>query len=109
MNIIEKNEGTKVSYAIESNNLISFRDELFLNLAKCERDYPVHIDICEDENKMLTNRISSAYIAQIDIPERQYEYIDKGVDEQGQTITEKKELPFNMDNITLTLWAVEGA
>ena len=46
--IINKNEGAKIDYEIIGNKII-FNDELMLNLAKYERDDPMHIDICMDE------------------------------------------------------------
>ena len=45
--VINVNEGKKVDYEINGNKII-FNDELMLNLAKYERDDPMHIDICED-------------------------------------------------------------
>lgn len=108
MIVIEKNEGKKIEYIEEGNNLISFRDELFFNLARYERDYPVEIDICENHFGMLTAGVSEKYIAQIKIPAREYEKVENGTDKEGNSIIEREAVPFNMDNTTLILWSLEG-
>lgn len=108
MIVVNKNDGPKVSYTI-AGNVISFRDgELSLDLEKYERDFPVHIDICENEFGMLTVGISRRYVAQIDIPEREYQYVENGTDEQGNPKYDKVAVPFNLDRVTLTLWAIGG-
>ncbi len=48
MNVIEKNIGPKIEYAV-LNTRLSLRGELSVDLAKYERDFPVHMDICENE------------------------------------------------------------
>lgn len=113
MKVIEKNEGPKIEYLQEGNNLLSFRDELFINLAKCERDYPVQIDICENKDGILTTGVSQRYIAQIDIPARQYNEVTventelEGTENEGE-LFKLEPVPFSMENVTLTLWAIEG-
>jgi hypothetical protein len=97
MQVVEKNIGEKVEYTVDDNRLF-LRGELILDLAKYERDFPVHIDICENEFGMLTMGISRKYVAQIDIPAREYDYITDGADP----------VPFDMKRVTLTLWAIEG-
>lgn len=107
MIIVEKEPGTKVEYSA-SGNRISFRGgELSLDLSRFERDFPVHIDICENAYGMLTMGISRKYVAQIDIPAREYTEVQDGVDEEGNPKTAMQPMPFSMDNVTLTLWEVE--
>lgn len=101
MIVIEKNDGPKIEYTVNGTR-INFRDELALDLAKYERDYPVHLDICENRDGMLVMSISDYYVAQIDIPERQYEEEIIG-EEMVRT-----PIPFDMDKVTLTLWSIEG-
>lgn len=108
MMVVHKNEGPKIPYTV-SGNMISFRDgELSLDLEKYERDFPVHIDICENEFTMLTVGISRRYVAQIDIPAREYEFVENGTDEQGNPKYDKVVAPFSMDKVTLNLWTIEG-
>lgn len=111
MKVIEKNEGQKIEYLQEGNNLLSFRDELFINLARCERDYPVQIDICENSDGILTTGVSQRYIAQIDIPARQYNEVPventEGEGTEGEEESFRLEpVPFSMEKVTLTLWAL---
>lgn len=107
MIVVEKEPGTKIEYSA-AGNMISFRDgELSLDLSRFERDFPVHIDICENAFRMLTMGISRKYVAQIDIPARKYTEVQDGVDEEGNPKMVMQPVPFSMDNVTLTLWEVE--
>lgn len=100
------NDGLKIDYEIMGNKII-FADELMLNLAKYERDDPMHIDICKNEYGCLCMGLASSYVAQIDIPAREYEYVEDGVDEQGNTSYQKVAKPFDMNKVEITLWEVE--
>lgn len=128
MNVIEMNEGPKIEYEVTGNK-ITFDDDLTLNLAKREEDDPVEIDICSDEdgNLVIGSAAGRAYVAQIAIPAREYEDVEEEVepaeqaaaDEEdtdaegdGEPITEaetrtvRKPVPFNIDRVTLALWAI---
>lgn len=108
MQVIEKNAGPKVDYRTDDTYL-SLRDgELILDLAKYERDFPVHLDICENKFGMLTMGVSCRYVAQVDIPAREHDYIADGVDEEGNLKEVPVPVPFDMGNATLTLWATGG-
>lgn len=100
MIVIEINEGEKINYSIEANK-ITFDDELTLNLEKHERDDPAHIDICRDKYGCLVTGVipglAENYVAQIDIPAREYDYSD----EENPVA-----MPFDMERCTLTLWAL---
>lgn len=113
MNVIEVNEGAKIPYTI-SKAKITFDDELTLNLAKLERDFDVHIDVCRDALGILCMGLGRAYVAQIDIPARQYTETEKDnpdYDEDDpmsqKTIVEKNPVPFQMANATLKLFSTE--
>lgn len=112
MNVIEVNAGPKIPYSV-SKNKITFNDELMLNLERYERDFDVSIDVCIDKFGMVTTGLGVAYAAQIEIPARQYietqaenpEYNPE--DEMSQeTITNREPIPFNMENVTLKLYAI---
>lgn len=109
MIIIEKNEGEKINYTTKINK-ITFDDELMLNLEKYERDDPNHIDICRDKFGNLVcgviPSVAEVYVAQIDIPSREYHYIADGVDENDQPKEVQMSVPFDMNKCTLTLWAL---
>ncbi|SHK14195.1 hypothetical protein [Tepidibacter formicigenes] len=110
MKIIEKNEGKKIDYTITENK-ITFADELMLNLKKYERDDPNHIDVCLDRFGNLVSGVipgvAEVYVAQIDIPAREYDFIADGVDENGEPKEVPMPLPFDMEKCTLTLWALK--
>lgn len=104
MIIIEKNEGTKIEYSVNKKK-ITFEGEcsdLSLKLDKLQQDWPVHKDICIDEDGDLTLGVAAGryYCAEVDIPAK--EYPDSSGDEAPAA------LPLDMDKVTLTLWALEN-
>lgn len=109
MIVIEKNEGGKIPYTTRTNK-ITFDDELMFNLEKYERDDPNHIDVCRDKFGNLVcgviPGVAEVYVAQIDIPSREYEFIEDGTDETGEPKKVPAPVPFNIDKCTLTLWAL---
>jgi hypothetical protein len=111
MIIVEKTAGAKIPYVIDGNK-ISFNDEIMLNLESRERDYDMHIDICKDVDGCLTTGVvpgaTTDYVAQIDIPAREYDFVANGTDEEGNPVEAPMPLPFNMGKCTLTLWGLEG-
>lgn len=102
MIVIEKNEGTKIPYEVAGQR-ITFDDDLTINLSKRQADETAHIDICHDRfgDLVIGAAAGRSYVAEIDIPAR--EYVTAGEGEDVQTDA----LPLNMDKVTLTLWAVE--
>ena len=93
MIVIEKNKGTKIEYTVNDTKITFGDDELTLNLAKYERDEEVRIDICRDDKKILSTGLSKYFVANIIIPARTY-------DENGSA------QPFDMEKVTLLLWAL---
>ena len=106
MIIVNKNEGPKIPYE-ESGKKVIFDDDLSINLSKREKDDPVHIDVCYDEDGELCIGAAAgwAYVAEIDIPARQYVDVPVEGGEEGEVTREP--LPLDMDTVTLTLWAIE--
>jgi len=107
MKIVEKNVGHKIDYSIIGTKL-NLNDEMILDLARYERDFDVHIDICENWAGMLTMGLADRYVAQIDIPARKYNEIKKEGTEDEEDSIILEPVPFSMENVTLTLWAIEG-
>lgn len=105
MIIINKNEGPKIPFEV-SGTTITFDDELSLKLAKLQKDEPVHKDICYDEDGDLCVGAAAgrAYVAEIDIPAKEYIYHDIG---EGEEPIQPTPVPLNMDEVTLTLWAIK--
>lgn len=122
MKVINANEGPKIPYDV-SGNKITFDDEIMLNLEKKEADADVHIDISTDDFGGLITGIGRDYVAQIDIPARAYEEIPVEAEEMPESHAEgdsgesggmgasgsridRIPIPFSMDNVTLTLFAL---
>lgn len=123
MKVIEANEGRKVEYE-ENGSWLNFDDQISLNLKRMEADHDVHVDIAADAFGRLQTGEGVYYVAQLTIPARQYEeteienpdYVEPGEGEEAdefsgghvnQTITKKDPVPFSMDNVTLTLYALK--
>ena len=123
MKVIEANEGRKVEYEQNGSWLI-FDDQISLNLKKLETDNDVHIDITANAFGKLQTGEGVYYDVQLTIPARQYEeteienpdYMEPSEDEEAdefgaghvsRTITKKNPVPFSMDNVTLTLYALK--
>ncbi len=74
MQVIEKNIGPKIAYE-EIGTRVTFGDEeLMLNLARYQRDWPVHLDVCSNRDGQLVVGTGTGlyYVAQLDIPAIQY-------------------------------------
>ena len=105
MIIVEKNEGPKIDYEVQNTatkKKITFDDDLTINLAKREEDWPVHIDVCfdQDGNLVIGTAAGRAYVAEIDIPARRY---IPGETEEDPPVP----VPLDLDLCTLSLWAIE--
>lgn len=115
MKVIEKNSGKKIDYAVVGTTIV-FDDDLSINCAKRQSDSPVHEDICYDERGMLVVGAAAGrrYVAEIDIPKREYIYpepVDTHSDDEENggmmEMDPPTPIPLNMDDVTLTLWAIE--
>ena len=118
MIIVEKSEGAKIPYEVAGTK-VCFDDDLTINLAKRQEDWPVHIDVCSDKDGALVIGAESGryYVAQIDVPAIEYEEVEATAEAENtdgeqaegqQTETIRTAKPLNMDNVTLTLWALEN-
>ena len=101
MIVIEMNKGLKIPYE-ESGNLIIFDDDLSINLAKREQDEVVQIDVClsSDRSLVIGAAAGRSYIAQIEIPAREYVIKGEGEDEKRLPV------PFDMEKVKLQLFAM---
>ncbi len=105
MIIVEKNAGPKIPYEVNGTK-ITFDDDLTINLAKRQKDDPEHIDVCYDADQELVIGAAAgrAYVAELDIPAKEYEYHEAGEGEDPEPPTP---LPIDMDKVTLSLWSIE--
>ena len=97
-------EQSHIPYEVSGKKVI-FDDDLSINLSKREKDDPVHIDICYDQDGALCIGAAAgwAYVAEIDIPAKEYEIPEVEEGEEPQPPVAK---PLDMDKVTLTLWAI---
>lgn len=130
MIVVEKNEGAKIPYT-QNGTVVSFADgRLSLDCALYQKDWDVHLDVCEntDGNLVMGTESGQKYIAQLDIPAREYLYpepaetaetapaIPADLDgEETETVAVEPEhteteppvaLPLDMEKVTLSLWAI---
>lgn len=113
MNIIEANEGKKISYSV-NGNWLNIADQIMLNLKTYEADNDVHIDITSDMTGQIGTGIGLLYVAQVDIPARAYTETEVSnpdynaeAEMSQETIIKREPVPFSMDNVTLTLFALK--
>ena len=111
MKIVERNAGQKIDYELRGTRL-SFADgELTIDLARYQQDDPVTRDIMVDSEGYLTNGRGRYYVAQVEIPAKEYEEIPVEDGESGDEMdggTERRVLPLNTDDVTLYLFSIEG-
>lgn len=103
MQIINKNEGPKIAYQ-ETNTMVFLGDnELMLNMAKYQRDWSTHIDICSNREKQLVIGTGEGlyYVAQFDILPIEY---TEQVTEEDIPVP----IPIDMSKVILTLWSLEN-
>ncbi len=123
--VVEKNPGEKIPWEQNGTKLIFGDDELMVNAAKYQRDWPVQLDVCADKsgNLVIGVGVGRYYVAQVDIPATAYtetelpaEEVPEGeaeaVSEGGmgggntpRTIREAQ--PIDMSAVVLTLWSVD--
>jgi hypothetical protein len=107
MIIREKNRGSYISYKLSGTELTFRNKELVLDLTEFQHDYPAHVDISEDDKGRLVTGPAHRYMAELDIPARVYNVSAGEKDDLGFPLLYKTAEPLDMDEVTLTLWAVE--
>jgi len=111
MIIVERNAGQKIDYELDGTKL-SFADgELTLNLARYQKDEVVTKDIMVDGEGYLTTGHGRYYAAQVEIPAKEYEYIEpEGEPTEGEELNSGsyEPLPLDTDKVTLYLFSIEG-
>ncbi len=114
MQVKEINEGPKISYEESGTRVFFGDDELMLNMAKYQRDWPVHIDVCSNRDEQLVIGTGEGlyYVAQLDVPAIQYEETEEPETQSGEGTMSDREPPkpiaLNMDDVVLTLWSTEN-
>lgn len=106
LKVVEKNEGKKIGYELDGSTLW-IGDAIAMKLQRLQTDDLVRKDVCADKDGNLVFGLGKNYVAQIEIPPKEYEYINKGEDSEGQPIIEQVQKDFDLSKCTLTLWNVE--
>lgn len=123
--IIEKNAGEKIAFEQSGTRLIFGDDEIMLNAAKYQKDWPVEVDICRDKADNLTIGTASGlrYVAQVMIPAATYtetvieepeapEADAEGAEQaenggMNQQNVQRDKNPLDMSDVTVVLWSIE--
>ena len=124
--VIEKNAGEKIAFEQSGTRLIFGDDEIMLNAAKYQKDWPVEVDICRDKADNLTIGTASGlrYVAQVMIPAATYTETaiepneDPEADTEGaegtgaeggnnQQNVQRDKNPLDMGDVTVILWSIE--
>ena len=124
--VIEKNVGEKIAFEQSGTRLIFGDDELMLNAAKYQKDWPVEVDVCRDKADNLTIGTASGlrYLEQVMIPSATYTETvteaeetvealaaeDAAEDGDGmnqKTTVQRDKNPLDMGDVTVILWSIE--
>ncbi len=123
--VIEKNAGEKIAFEQSGTRLIFGDDEIMLNAAKYQKDWPVEVDICRDKADNLTIGTASGlrYVAQVMIPAATYtetvieepeapEADTEGAEQtenggMNQQNVQRDKNPLDMGDVTVVLWSIE--
>jgi hypothetical protein len=104
--VIEKNAGKKIGYELDGNTLW-IGDAIAMKLQRLQTDDTVKKDICADKDGNLVFGLGENYVAQVEIPPREYEYIEGEPDSEGNKTTKRVQKNFDISKCTLILWSIE--
>lgn len=114
MQIVEKNEGTKIGYNIRGTKL-SFADgEITIDLARYQRDDEVTKDIMVDSDGYLTTGKGRYYVAQVEIPAKEYdeevttETVTENGEEVEREVTNRTPKAIDLNKVVLYLFSIDG-
>lgn len=110
MRIKEMNSGKKVKYELAGTRLDFASGALTVDLSRWQEDDPVTVDIKATRKGCLTTGKGSYYVAQIEIPGREYaETPETGSGAEGESGGgERKPVPLDTDKVTLRLFSIDG-
>ena len=106
MKVVEKNTGRKIDYELRGYKLSFYDDEIVIRLDRYQRDETITLDIMADNQGFLVMSKGRYYVAQVEIPKREYQEIIEGEGEDQQIHYEP--IPLDTDDVTLYLFSIEG-
>jgi hypothetical protein len=109
MKEVFKTPGKYIDYETSKKSITFGDEDLTINLKNREMDETITIDICSDKQGFLVVGAETGfrYVAQIEIPARQYEEETGEPDAEGNVTTTRTAVPFDIDNCTIYLWGME--
>ena len=101
--IVEKNAGTKIAVEQRGKKIVFGDDDLVIRWDNRQRDIPVTVDVCADDNDNLVIGVGVGryYVAQVEIPAIQY----TEVEEEGEPRLEP--VPLDMGDVVVALWSLD--
>lgn len=104
--IIEKNEGTKIAVRQNGKKVIFGDDDLSIRCDTRQRDVVNVVDVCEDQNGELVIGVGVGryYVAQVEIPPVQYQEVEDETEEDG---THLEPIPLDMGDVIVILWSID--
>ena len=101
--VVEKNTGTKIDWKQSGNKLIFGDDDLSIRCDTRQRDWPVQVDICADEDRNLVIGVGKGryYVAQVE------DAAGGTMDGESRNSVKREALPLDMSEVTLTLWSMD--
>lgn len=118
MKIVEMNEGRKIDYKLTGTKLEFADGALTVDLERYQSDDPVTRDIMVDSEGYLVMGKGSYYVAQVEIPAREYEETEvaKTLEEDAEETGGMSDmpsilrtpLPLDTEKVTLCLFGIDG-
>ena len=102
--------GKHIEYETTKKTITFGDEDLTINLKNREMDETITIDICSDKQGFLVIGAETGYryVAQVEIPAREYTEESGQPDDDGNTTVERVPVPFDIDKCTIYLWGMEG-
>lgn len=119
MRVEEMTKGTKIEYKQNGTRLDFADGALTVDLARWQENDPATVDIKATRKGNLTTGKGSYYVAQVDIPAREYREVQEtesaaeggessGSDRRSPSGGERQPLPLDMDKVVLHLFSIDG-
>ena len=120
-----KNEGEKITWEQNKTKIVFGDDDLAIRCDTRQRDIPVTVDVCMDDQNNLTIGTGTGryYVAQVEIPAQKFVEVedpaedaqeaaeqDEGAEDQGTANTRKthtEAVPLDMADVKLILWSLD--
>mgnify|MGYP006879541905 CR=1 FL=1 len=121
----DKNEGTKIAWEQSKTKIIFGDDDLAIRCDTRQRDIPVTVDVCMDDQNNLTIGTGTGryYVAQVEIPAQKFVEVEdpaedvqeateqaEDAENQGTANTQKthvEAVPLDMADVKLILWSLD--